>query len=122
MVIGPFIDHLGGDHDAMRKAMERAVTDYALVFGKRPWFLARFVLGQCSEADVLAMPFASEAPAWLAVGKALRAELDGKPADALAAWKSFVELPRHQRLLDGSTLDVQVELFAAWRLRALATP
>jgi hypothetical protein len=122
MVIGPFIDHLGGDGKAMRAAMERAVVDYAQVFGKRPWYLARFVLGQCSEAELLAMPFTAEAPAWLAVGKALRAELDGKPAEALAAWTSFTELPRSQRLLDGSTLDVQVELFAAWRLRALATP
>lgn len=122
MVIAPFIDVQGGDREAMRRSLETAVAGYAQVFGKRPWYLARFVLGQCSEADLLAMPAASEGPAWLAVGRALRAELDGHPAEALAAWRSFDALPRHQRLLDGSTLDVQVELFAAWRLRALARP
>jgi tetratricopeptide (TPR) repeat protein len=122
MVIGPFIDQLAGDHDALTRAMSKAVVDYAQVFSKRPWFLARYVLGQCSNTDLLAMPAAVEGPAWLAVGDALRAEIAGRPADALAAYTTFAELPRHQRLIDGNTLDVQVELFVAWRLRALARP
>jgi hypothetical protein len=122
LVIGPFIDRQGGDAEAMKRACEQAVADYPLVFSRRPWFLARYVLGQCSEADLLAMPAAYEAPAWLAVGNALRAELAGRPAEALAAYRAFAAMPLHQRLLDRNTLDVQVELFVAWRIRALSAP
>jgi len=120
MVIAPFVDRLGGDQDALKRSCTKAVADWPLVFSKRPWFLARYILGECSEAELLAQPVAYEAPAWLAVGKALRAELAGQPDEALVAYKAFVNLPLHQRLLDRNTLDVQVELFVAWRIRALA--
>jgi serine/threonine protein kinase len=120
VVIGPFIDRMGGEAGALHASLEHAILTYPRVFARSAWFFSSYVLGKISEDEMLAMPSVSDAPAWLAVGKGLRAELEDHPADALAAYRSFADLPRHKRLLDGNTLDVQVELFVAWRLRALA--
>jgi hypothetical protein len=120
VVIGPFADRLGGDLGALRTSLEHAILTYPRVFAKSAMFFSSYVLGRSSDAEMLAMPAVSEAQAWHAVAKGVRAELEERPDDAARAYQAFVALPRHQRLLDGNTLDVQVEGFVAWRLRALA--
>jgi hypothetical protein len=89
------------------------------VFARRAWFFARAALGKATDEEVLNMPVRSEAEAWLALAKALRAELADKPAEALASYRAFAALPLHKRLLDNNTLDSQVETFVQWRLRAV---
>ncbi|MBN8524172.1 MAG: hypothetical protein J0M02_02425 [Planctomycetes bacterium] len=120
VVVGPFVDRLGGESGALHKSLEHAILTYPNVFARNAWFLSSYVLGRIGDAELLAMPSASESEAWLAVAKGLRAELEERPADALAAYRAYADLPSHRRLLDGTTLDVQVELFVAWRLRALS--
>lgn len=120
IVIGPFVDRMGGESGALGKSLEYAVLTYPKVFARNAWFFSSYVLGKISEEQFLAMPSVSEVSAWLAVAKGLRAELEERPVDARAAYQAFADLPSHRRLLDGNTLDVQVELFVAWRLRALA--
>ncbi|HAT10153.1 MAG TPA: hypothetical protein DCS97_06085 [Planctomycetes bacterium] len=119
LVIGPMVDRLGGDAAAVQRSLERAEKEWGQVFARRAWFFARAALGKATDEEVLNMPVRSEAEAWLALAKALRAELADQPAEALAAYQAFAALPLHKRLLDSNTMDSQVETFVQWRLRAL---
>ncbi len=119
LVIAPMADRMGGDAQALTASLRKAVQEWGSVFGQRAWFLARCALGEASDAEVLAMPATAEAQAWLHLGKALRAELADQPAEARTAYQAFTDLPRHLRLLDNHTYDIQAELFVQWRLRAL---
>ncbi len=119
LVIAPMVDRFGGETDALRKSLERAEQEWGHVFARRAWFFARAALGKATDEEVLNMPVRSEAEAWLALAKALRAELADKPAEALASYRAFAALPLHKRLLDNNTLDSQVETFVQWRLRAV---
>lgn len=119
LVIAPMVDRLGGDAPALERSLRRAVQEWDRLFGQRAWFLARAALGEAGDVEVLAMPTRTEGAAWLALGKALRAELADQPAAALESYRAFAALPLHQRLLDHNTFDTQVEAFVQWRLRAL---
>jgi hypothetical protein len=120
VVIAPFTDHLAGDAAALPKALEQAIVTYPRVFGRQAWFFARYVLGHCDEAEMLTLPAVVERSAWLTLGDAVRAELAGRSDEALVAYRAFAALPVQQRLLCENTPDIEVEMFVAWRLRALA--
>ena len=106
-----------GDLGALRTALEKG----ALVtgaWGGRMAIVCKAALDPAKDADVLAMPWKTEAQAWLCVAQALRGELAGDTAAAHAGWQAFAALPNIQRMLDGNCLNVEVETCAAWRLVA----
>lgn len=117
MVIGPVLDADGGSKDALREALRYATAHWENVFAKRPWLIARFALGECGEAEVMAMPTVPERAAWLRVAQGVKAELAGDRAAAAAAWHAFLALPMDQRLLQQNTISPAVECFVRWRLR-----
>ena len=53
----------------------------------------------------------------LALCRTLRAEWEGRMADALAA---YLALPPHRRMVLMNTRDPSIETFAAWLVDALA--
>lgn len=119
LVIGPMVDQLDGDAKALERSLQRAEREWTQAFAKRAWFLAMTGLGKASDAEVLAMPVVSEGQAWLALGKALRAEIAGDGPAALLAYRTYAALPAQDRLLDDNAPDVQVETFVQWRMRTL---
>jgi len=113
------VDVTLGDPAALRNALERGAKVTG-AWGGRQALVCSAVLDPAQDAAVLAMPWRSEADAWLLVTRALRAELAQDPAAALKAWQAFATLPTHQRLLDGNFLNLDLESFVSWRLAALS--
>lgn len=120
MVIGPFADHLQGRPEPLDQALRTMAAEWKTRHGRRAWLFARAVLGEAGEAEVIGMPAVLEGQAWWLVASALRAEREGRPADARQAYEAFVALPGRLRLLSENTLDGPVECLVRWRLRALA--
>ncbi|MCK6491296.1 MAG: serine/threonine protein kinase [Planctomycetes bacterium] len=114
-VLAPLISLADGDDAPLRGHLaDLAAADPEPVAG-RPVRLARFVLTG-DEAEIAALPMAAERELWLALGRALRAELAGAEEARIAAWAAYLELPFHRRLVGGERLPVTgLDLMAAWR-------
>lgn len=89
-------------------------------WGGRCALVCAAALDPAKDAAVSAMPWRTEAGAWLHVAQALRGELAGDRAAALTAWRAFAALPPIERLLEGHGPSLEVETFARWRITALA--
>jgi len=107
-----------GKPEALRADLERGVTSE--VWGKRYALVSRAVLDPAAETALLAMPWRSEAQAWLQVARALRGELAGDRIAALAGWRAFAALPAKDRILANNCLNLEVETCAAWRIADLS--
>lgn len=120
MVIGPFTDRLAGHPEAFDAALRTMAEGWQQLHGQRAWRFARAALGQADERDVVGMPAVTEGRAWWLVACGLRAEREGRSADARQAYEGFLALPGHLRLLEDNTFSAAVEYFVRWRQRALA--
>jgi AraC-like DNA-binding protein len=104
---------------AGKAALARRVEEAADTLALRAYFLARLIAGSCTRGEFLEQPIRSEAPAWYAIGSAMKAELACNTGSARAAWTDYRSLPVQNRLLERFTVDPLIERFAAWRLRTL---
>jgi hypothetical protein len=120
MVLGPFADLLAGKPEGFDASMRTMAKDWRQLFGQRPWRFARAVLGEVGESEVVGMPAVTEGRAYWQLASALRAEREGKLAEARKAYDGYAALPAHLRLLDGNTLSPPIECLVQWRRRALA--
>jgi len=113
------IDEALGSAGALQPALERgaAISDG---WGGRCALICTAVLDPAKVAGVRDMPWRSEAGAWLCLVQAVRGELAGDRAAALAAWRAFTALPPTARLLEGHSPSPEIEAIAAWRIKALA--
>lgn len=119
MVIGPFADRIAGRPESFDASLRTMADGWKQYHGQCAWRFARGVLGEAAEAEVVGMPTQHEGRAWWHLASALRAEREGRPADARQAYAAFLGLPKHLRLLEGNTLSASVECFVLWRQRAL---
>lgn len=117
-ILRPVIGRLAGDAKAL-EPLRPQLELFSGIYGKRPWYMARALLGEIPPAGVLEMPAVTEREAWHALARGLCAELAGDATAARAAYQDFSKLPLHQRLLTLNTPDPEIEWFVRWRLRAL---
>ena len=115
----PLVDLALGDAAALRRGLELGArqTDG---WGGRVALVCAAALDPAREPALAAMPWRTEVEAWQCLARALRGELAGDRAAALAAWRSFAALKPQQRLLEGHLPSVEAEAIAAWRLAELA--
>jgi hypothetical protein len=113
------IDAALGDEEVLRKAVEQG-AGITSAWGGRCALVCAAALDPAKDAAVSAMPWRTEAGAWLLIAQALRAELAGDRAAALASWRAYAALPPIERLLEGHNPSVEVEAFAGWRIAVLA--
>lgn len=111
------VDVALGEPEALRRALERGAV--ATGSGGRMALVCSAALDPEKDAAVAAMPWRTEAGAWLLVTRALRAELAGRTGEALAAWRAFAALPPLQRLLMEHRPSGEMQAFAAWRIAVL---
>jgi tetratricopeptide (TPR) repeat protein len=119
-VIGPFADRLNGHPERLDAALTTMADGWQQFHGQRAWRFARAALGRADEPEVIGMPAITEGQAWWLLASAVRAEREGRSADAGNTYASFLALPGHLRLLDNNVLDASVESFVRWRSRALS--
>jgi tetratricopeptide (TPR) repeat protein len=107
--------------DAVRRAL---ATADPLLHEQRPWHFARLVLGQESEADFLAQPDRLGVEGRLRLATALRHDLAGEAAAAVADYHAWLALPAYQRGVDGveGVGDPLPYRFVLWRLSARGHP
>lgn len=117
----PLIERLAGDAKAL-ESLRGHLDLYAGIYGKRPWYLARALLGEVPPEAALEMPAVTEREAWCALLRGMCAELAGDAVAARTAYQAFVALPLPKRLLALNTPDPEVEWFVRWRLRTLGSP
>jgi hypothetical protein len=114
-VFEPLLTLVDGDDTPLRSHLAALAASDPEPLAGRPARLARFVLSG-DEAEIAALPLVAEHALWLAVGRALRAELVGAEDARIAAWTAYLELPFHRRLVGGDRLPVTaLDLLAAWR-------
>jgi hypothetical protein len=119
VIVRPLVAHWRGDGAALEQQIRPQLDVLSGVYGKRAWYLGLAVLGEITPEEVATMPAVSEAPAWAALARGIRAELSGQPGEAVVAYEAFTAMPWHHRLLLLHTPDPEVEWFVRWRLRAL---
>ena len=112
LVIEPSIALRAGDPSLLRTRLAEVWPARRECTGQRAWHLAGYVLGHLDTAAMRRMPCADEAEVWIAVGDALRAALDGKPA--AAAWQRYLAEPPHHRCIEHAIADAGLERLATW--------
>jgi hypothetical protein len=112
------VDQALGDAQALENALRSGskVTD---AWGGRMELVCKAALDPSAEPALMAMPWITEAKAWLCIARALHAELSDDRTQTLLAWKAYTALPWSERMLDYYTLNVQLEAVVAWRIAAL---
>jgi tRNA A-37 threonylcarbamoyl transferase component Bud32 len=90
------------------------------VFEQRLWYAAEYISGHLDDTAFLAQPVVLRRTGFLAICRALRAEWEGRAADAGAAYRAYLALPPYQRLVIWNERDPAIEAFAAWRGAALS--
>ena len=121
-VLRPFLLEIRGDHGALQRACAQVISEHPLIFEQRPCFDARLLTGQIDANAFLAQPARIFEQPRLQLLQAMRAELSGDHADALAHYRSWQESPLYER---GECPDVVLIRFVAWRIAVLdikATP
>jgi hypothetical protein len=115
-VIVPFLRELMGDADAVAREARATIAERRWLEKQRPYHLARYLLGEIDDAGFRAQPYRLRVEADLALVRAVRAERERRPADAVAAYRAWSALPRWARAY---CFDPVSEEFVAWRLRVL---
>ena len=94
-------------------------ADLRHVYGQRLWFASALLRGDVSEAQFLAQPTITEAPALLLLLRGMVADVKGNQAVAVANYRTFKAMPVSARLLDEFQPNVAAERFVSWRLTQL---
>jgi len=105
----------GGFATAMRALAGRGPDWLA----QRPWYAARYLLGEVDEGVFLAQPACGQAPATLLALRAVRAEFAGERAAALDHYRAYLALPLRDRRWDSSEGDPIADHYITWRVAAL---
>lgn len=112
------VDEMLGDASALRRALQRCAGTTGS-WGNRMALVCAAALDPSKDEAVSAMPWRTEADAWLIIARALRAELAKDRTAALAEWRAYAALPPIKRLLAREFPCVEVEAFATWRIGML---
>jgi len=116
------IDAALGKADALRQALEEGARSPS-GWGGRYALVCAAALDPAKDAAVSAMGWRTEAKAWLLVAQALRGELANDRTAALTAWRAYKALPMVERLLgEAHAPNLELEIFADWRIAMLAKP
>ena len=94
-------------------------ADLRHVYGQRLWYASALLRGDISEAQFLAQPTVSEAPALLVLLRSMAADVQGNQALAVENYRAFKAMPFSARLLDEWQPNVAAERLVTWRLNQL---
>ncbi len=114
-LLAPMVQAIGGDRGAARDRIALVSKRYPIQYMQQLHKLADLVLGTIDDAAYLAQPVHYGTEARLVLGHALRAELEGDPRAALAAYQAFMAVP-----FNHLTREILEDAFVAWRIRALS--
>ena len=113
--MGAFVAERLGEEGAWRQALVQVRDQARWNNRQRPWYVARYLLGEIDEATFLAQPFALQADADLALLQAVHADHAGDPG-AADAYRRWLALPSWRRNLFAPTIE---DAFVSWRLTVL---
>lgn len=116
-VIRPFLDHLGGDAEALVRSQKEVETRFHQNWAGLAWCASSLATGRLDELEVrqrLRLKPALDPLVQLCL--AIRAEVEGRRESACDRYRAYLSLPFNRRHMVG---DPVVDRFAAWRLEAL---
>nr|MBA3709905.1 protein kinase [Planctomycetota bacterium] len=115
-VMVPFLAGLAGDRSALDRMRALVESSRRYAYEQKPWYNLRYLTGAIDDQAFLAQSHRRFAAADLLLLRAMRAERDSRPADALADYRAYLALPRWQRSAD---VDPVLERFVSWRIERL---
>jgi tetratricopeptide (TPR) repeat protein len=123
-LLQPILHGLAGDTATLARGCRRLMEEQRFVYGQQLWYEAGYLIGKVSDADFLQQPVRFDAERRLRLLRAVRAELLGRPGEALKDYAAAAEWPERMTT-DDLTLrnpfrTATVRQFIAWR-RGLAS-
>jgi len=119
-VIEDFLPFIDGDRKPFAARLDDIAAHRKGVFEQRLWYYGKYIAGHLTDEQFMAQPVVLHRTGSLAICRAMRAEWEGRTAEAAAAYRAYLALPPHLRLILMDDRDPLVEAFAAWRAEALA--
>jgi hypothetical protein len=119
-VLFPLADELAGEQGAFAESLRESVREREWHWFGKLSYLARYVLGELSDAEFFEQPCRLYVEARQLFARALRAELARDATAAERAYREFLALPDLERHLDSSLGNPLVDRWARSRLSALA--
>ncbi|HYE06982.1 MAG TPA: protein kinase [Planctomycetota bacterium] len=105
-------------------ALRAGFADLARAGARRnagaPAFAARYLLGEIDDDAFLAQPTRAWTRSWLGFLRGVKGEVDGDAGAARRAYGDWLALPAWRRSMHYRGRSACVELFARWRVAALA--
>jgi serine/threonine protein kinase len=111
----PLADEMRGERGAFSASLKQALHERRTHWYGKLYHLARYVLGESSEAEFMAQPCRLYAATRLGFANALRAELLGDIEAARRAYRAYLSLPELERHLDSPLGNPLVDRWAAFR-------
>jgi tetratricopeptide (TPR) repeat protein len=115
----PFLHGLAGDRADLERSCREAIADYRWFDEQRSYFCARALLGEIDEREFLAQPSVVFVEARWRRCQGMRAEREGRRADAISAYRAYLALPPWKR---GENIDPVWDGLVRWRLGQLEVP
>jgi hypothetical protein len=118
-LLQPVLHGLAGDTATLARACRRLMEEQRFVYGQQLWYEAAYLTGKVSEADFLQQPVRFDAERRLRLLRAVRAELTGRPGEALKDYVAAAQWPQRPIADELTVRDpfrtATVRQFIAWR-------
>ncbi|MBA3686022.1 MAG: hypothetical protein H0W72_12405 [Planctomycetes bacterium] len=115
-IVRPFMRELDGERGALAASVASLAAEHRWTHRQRIWHQAMYLLGTIDEQAFLGQPNRSQADAEMLVLRAMRREVAGRRAEALADWRAYLAKPTWRRSIN---LPGALDSLATWRIAAL---
>jgi hypothetical protein len=113
----PLAQELAGERGALARSCQEAMTTHRWDNRQRYYYQASYLMGTIDDAAYLVHPWKLFAPAELWLLKGIRADLQGRSADAVAAYTAWNAIPYYQQ---DEYPNPAWHVFVEWRIQVLS--
>jgi len=114
-----FLAFIDGNRQPFADRLADIAAHRSNIWEKRLWYYGEYIAGRLTDEQFMEQPVVLHRTGALAICRALRAEWEGRVTDAQQAYRAYLALPPHLRMVLLDERDPIIETFAAWRADAL---
>jgi hypothetical protein len=117
LLLTPLLHGLAGDWSLLDSRCREVRADMRYFDNQYEWYDASYLVGAIGESEFLSQPYHLFAESCLRRLQGMRAEREGRVADALTAYRAYLALPMWRR---NDEVDPIWDTLVAWRVEQLA--